>query len=127
MIASMQGLQGLPVRFLAPEGAVLKLSGTERGEHRGPARVFDSEEQAFEAVQRQQIKAGDKVVIVGGTISPTDAGKLKEMGVAEVFIPGTPIKNIADFIKNVVIEISTILLGQLLKNSIYSDRLRKLQ
>ena len=43
--------------------------------------------------------AGDKVIVVGGTISPTDAGKLKEMGVAEVFIPGTPIKNIADFIK----------------------------
>jgi methylmalonyl-CoA mutase C-terminal domain/subunit len=43
--------------------------------------------------------AGDKVVVVGGTISPIDAGKLKEMGVAEVFIPGTPIKNIADFIK----------------------------
>ena len=43
--------------------------------------------------------AGDKVIIVGGTISPIDAGKLKEMGVAEVFIPGTPIKTIADFIK----------------------------
>ena len=48
---------------LAPEGAVLKLSGTERALHRGPARVFDSEELAFEAVQRQQIKAGDVVVI----------------------------------------------------------------
>jgi len=56
---------GLVILFgnLAPEGAVLKLSGTERGEHRGPARVFDSEEQAFEAVQRQAIKAGDVVVI----------------------------------------------------------------
>jgi dihydroxy-acid dehydratase len=48
---------------LAPEGAVLKLSGTERAEHRGPARVFESEEQAFEAVQRQAIKPGDVVVI----------------------------------------------------------------
>lgn len=48
---------------LAPEGGVLKLSGTERGEHRGPARVFDSEEQAFEAVQKQSIKPGDVVVI----------------------------------------------------------------
>jgi len=48
---------------LAPEGAVMKVSGTERTEHRGPARVFDSEEAAFEAVQRQQIKAGDVVVI----------------------------------------------------------------
>jgi dihydroxy-acid dehydratase len=48
---------------LAPEGAVLKLSGTERKEHRGPARVFDSEEQCFAAVQKQQIKAGDVVII----------------------------------------------------------------
>jgi dihydroxy-acid dehydratase len=42
---------------------VLKLSGTERAQHRGPARVFDSEEQAFEAVQQQAIKPGDVVVI----------------------------------------------------------------
>jgi dihydroxy-acid dehydratase len=48
---------------LAPEGAVMKVSGTERMEHRGPARVFDSEEAAFEAVQLQTIKAGDVVVI----------------------------------------------------------------
>ena len=48
---------------LAPEGAVMKVSGTERMQHRGPARVFDSEEAAFEAVQHQRIKAGDVVVI----------------------------------------------------------------
>ena len=42
---------------------MLKLSGTERAQHRGPARVFDSEEAAFEAVQRQTIKPGDVVVI----------------------------------------------------------------
>jgi dihydroxy-acid dehydratase len=48
---------------LAPEGAVMKISGTGRMEHRGPARVFDSEEAAFEAVQRQTINAGDVVVI----------------------------------------------------------------
>jgi dihydroxy-acid dehydratase len=42
---------------------VLKLSGTERAQHRGPARVFDSEEEAFAAVQRQSIRAGDVVVI----------------------------------------------------------------
>ena len=56
---------GLVILFgnLAPEGAVLKLSGTERAVHRGPARVFDSEEAAFEAVQKQAIQAGDVVVI----------------------------------------------------------------
>jgi dihydroxy-acid dehydratase len=48
---------------LAPEGSVMKISGTERMQHRGPARVFDSEEAAFDAVQRQTIKAGDVVVI----------------------------------------------------------------
>jgi dihydroxy-acid dehydratase len=48
---------------LAPEGAVMKVSGTERVQHRGPARVFDSEEAAFDAVQHQTIKAGDVVVI----------------------------------------------------------------
>jgi methylmalonyl-CoA mutase C-terminal domain/subunit len=44
--------------------------------------------------------AGDKMVLVGGIISPADAAKLKEMGVAEVFIPGTSIKTIAAFIKS---------------------------
>jgi dihydroxy-acid dehydratase len=48
---------------LAPEGAVMKVSGTERAGHRGPARVFDSEEAAFEAVQTQTIKPGDVIVI----------------------------------------------------------------
>jgi dihydroxy-acid dehydratase len=48
---------------LAPEGSVIKVSGANRAIHRGPARVFDSEEAAFEAVQRQAIRAGDVVVI----------------------------------------------------------------
>ncbi len=48
---------------LAPEGCVVKLAGHERLMHRGPARVFDSEEAAFGAVQARQIKAGDVVVI----------------------------------------------------------------
>ena len=51
----------------------------------------------------QNLKAkgvGDKMVLVGGIISPADSAKLKEMGVAEVFIPGASIKNIAEFIKN---------------------------
>jgi len=48
---------------LAPEGCVVKLSGHERVFHSGPARVFDSEEAAFEAVQARQIKQGDVVII----------------------------------------------------------------
>ena len=37
-------------------------------------------------------------VIIGGTISPDDALKLKEFGIAEVFGPGSSLKNIVDFI-----------------------------
>ncbi len=48
---------------LAPEGAVVKLAGTERKGHTGPARVFESEEQCFAAVKAQLIKAGDVIVI----------------------------------------------------------------
>jgi len=51
----------------------------------------------------QQLKekgGGDKMVLVGGIIPQADIPKLKEMGVAEVFIPGTSIKNIAEFIKS---------------------------
>jgi dihydroxy-acid dehydratase len=48
---------------LAPEGCVIKVAGHERMNHRGPARVFDSEDDAFKAVSRREIKAGDVVVI----------------------------------------------------------------
>ncbi len=48
---------------LAPEGCVAKISGHERLEHRGPARVFDSEKDAMAAVTGKKIKAGDVVVI----------------------------------------------------------------
>ena len=48
---------------LAPEGCVVKLAGHERLSHRGPARVFDSEEDCFEAVKARSIRAGDVVVI----------------------------------------------------------------
>ena len=48
---------------LAPEGSVVKLAGHERRFHRGPARVYDSEQACFEAVKNRQIVAGDVVVI----------------------------------------------------------------
>jgi dihydroxy-acid dehydratase len=48
---------------LAPDGCVVKLSGHGRLEHSGPARVFESEEDAFAAVEAQQIQANDVVVI----------------------------------------------------------------
>ena len=48
---------------LAPDGCVVKLAGHERMMHRGPARVFDTEEASFDAVKRRAIKDGDVVVI----------------------------------------------------------------
>ena len=48
---------------LAPDGCVVKLAGHERRHHRGPARVFESEEQAMAAVTERSIMAGDVLVI----------------------------------------------------------------
>jgi dihydroxy-acid dehydratase len=48
---------------LAPEGSVIKVAGHERLYHRGPARIFDCEEDAMHAVTHKQIKASDVVVI----------------------------------------------------------------
>jgi dihydroxy-acid dehydratase len=48
---------------LAPEGCVVKVAGHARLKHRGPARVFDREEDAFAAVQARRIKPGDVLVI----------------------------------------------------------------
>jgi len=48
---------------LAPDGCVAKVSGQKRDVHRGPARVFDREEDAFAAVKAGKIKPNDVVVI----------------------------------------------------------------
>jgi len=48
---------------LAPDGSVAKITGHERLHHRGPARVFNSEEQAMRAVMGKSVAAGDVVVI----------------------------------------------------------------
>jgi dihydroxy-acid dehydratase len=48
---------------LAPDGCVVKLSGHDRMEHRGPARVFEHEGQAFEAVMAKSVQPGEVVVI----------------------------------------------------------------
>ena len=48
---------------LAPDGCVVKLSGHGRMEHRGPARVFECEEDAFAAVMAKSIQPGEVVVI----------------------------------------------------------------
>ena len=48
---------------LAPEGAVVKVSASQHIQHQGPARIFNREEDAFQAIQAQQIQSGDVVVI----------------------------------------------------------------
>ena len=48
---------------LAPDGCVLKVAGHERSQHRGPARVFDNEEAAMQAVTGKQLQPGDVMVI----------------------------------------------------------------
>jgi dihydroxy-acid dehydratase len=48
---------------LAPGGCVIKLSGQSRYSHRGPARVFEREEDAFQAVKKGKIKPHDVIVI----------------------------------------------------------------
>ena len=48
---------------LAPEGCVIKVAGLDKTHHRGPARVFNCEEDAMQAVMNKKIKAGDVVVI----------------------------------------------------------------
>jgi dihydroxy-acid dehydratase len=48
---------------LAPEGAVMKLAGVQRKKFLGRARVFDTEEDAFEAVSKRRIVEGDIIVI----------------------------------------------------------------
>ena len=48
---------------LAPEGAVCKIAGLKVTSHRGPAKVFDSEEETLEAIMKHQVTHGDVVVI----------------------------------------------------------------
>ncbi|QDH69113.1 dihydroxy-acid dehydratase [Marilutibacter alkalisoli] len=62
---------------LAPEGCIVKLAGHGRDHFEGPARVFDSEEAAFAAVQAREIQAGDVVVI--RFEGPTGGPGMREM------------------------------------------------
>ena len=55
----MVGLKG----NLAPQGAIVKIAGMEKLSFRGPARVFDCEEDAFRAVEKRDYKDGDVLVI----------------------------------------------------------------
>jgi dihydroxy-acid dehydratase len=62
---------------LAPRGGVIKLKGDEPRVHRGPARVFNTEQDAMHAVQSLEIKAGDVIVI--RYEGPTGGPGMREM------------------------------------------------
>ncbi len=61
-LAPTGGVVGLTGN-LAPDGAIVKVAGLKHVQHRGPARVFDCEEDAFAAVQARNYKEGDVIVI----------------------------------------------------------------
>jgi len=56
---SLHALRG----SLAPDGCVLKLAGTDRRAHTGPARVFDDEQSCVDAVRSGEVAAGDVLVL----------------------------------------------------------------
>ncbi len=74
---------------LASEGCVVKLVGHHRREHRGPARVFESEEHAFDAVQNSQIRPNDVIVIRNE--GPRGGPGMREMLAVTAALAATPL------------------------------------
>ncbi|MGH9617015.1 MAG: dihydroxy-acid dehydratase [Acidobacteriaceae bacterium] len=73
---------------LAPEGCVIKVAGHERLTHRGPARVFETEEAAFHAVEARSLKPNDVVVIRNE--GPRGGPGMREMLQVTAAIAGIP-------------------------------------
>ncbi|HEX3438689.1 MAG TPA: dihydroxy-acid dehydratase [Pseudacidobacterium sp.] len=73
---------------IAPEGCVIKVAGHKRLEHRGPARVFDCEEDAFAAVEHGKIKPNDVLVI--RYEGPRGGPGMREMLAVTAAIVGIP-------------------------------------
>ena len=78
---------------LAPEGAVVKIAGLKHLHHRGPARVFDCEEDAFAAVQARDYKEGDVIVI--RYEGPKGGPGMREMLSTTAALYGQGVENIA--------------------------------
>jgi dihydroxy-acid dehydratase len=83
------GLKGT----LAPEGAIVKIAGLKHIKHRGPALVFDCEEDAFAAVQARQYKEGDVIVI--RYEGPKGGPGMREMLSTTAALYGQGVENIA--------------------------------
>jgi dihydroxy-acid dehydratase len=91
-LAPTGGVVGLTGN-LAPDGAIVKVAGLRHTHHRGPARVFDREEDAFAAVERRDYKEGDVIVI--RYEGPKGGPGMREMLSTTAAIYGQGIENIA--------------------------------
>jgi len=91
-IAPTGGVVGLKGN-LAPDGAIVKVAGLKHMTHRGPARVFDSEEEAFAAVESRQYKEGDVIVI--RYEGPKGGPGMREMLQTTAALYGQGVENIA--------------------------------
>jgi dihydroxy-acid dehydratase len=78
---------------LAPEGCVIKLAGHEKRHHSGPARVFEGEEAAFEAVTHGGVQEGDVVVIRNE--GPAGGPGMREMLQVTAAINGAGLEDVA--------------------------------
>jgi dihydroxy-acid dehydratase len=78
---------------LSPEGAIVKVAGLKHLHHRGPARVFDCEEDAFAAVQARDYKEGDVIVI--RYEGPKGGPGMREMLSTTAALYGQGVENIA--------------------------------
>jgi len=78
---------------VAPEGAVIKLAGHAIERFEGPARVFDSEEAAFDAVQQGAIKEGDVIII--RYEGPRGGPGMREMLQVTAALKGRGVKDVA--------------------------------
>jgi len=91
-LAPSGGVVGL-TGSLAPEGAIVKVAGLKHTHHRGPARVFDCEEDAFAAVQRRDYREGDVIVI--RYEGPKGGPGMREMLSTTAALYGQGVENIA--------------------------------
>ena len=78
---------------LAPEGCVIKLAGHEKRHHSGPAKVFEGEEAAFEAVTHGGVQEGDVVVIRNE--GPAGGPGMREMLQVTAAINGAGLEDVA--------------------------------
>jgi dihydroxy-acid dehydratase len=91
-LAPTGGVVGLKGN-LAPEGAIVKTAGLKHLKHRGPARVFDCEEDAFAAVQARTYKEGEVIVI--RYEGPKGGPGMREMLSTTAALYGQGVENIA--------------------------------